>query len=369
MTVTVTLNPAATASTVIPIEVTPWALAGWAAETADFTVSGLGTGGNLTFASGDSTKTFTVDANDDTGTQLDDVELDFGTLPTGVTSPRASETYRAVIRILDDDWVIRFSLREDQPSDRRFLSSHVVNSDSAMRDFVWWLGGPDAASFRITSDNVAPNLDYGRIWLRDTAMLDPDVKLKYSFYWYYSDGAETSGVEAGCVQGSPATCRPDYRSEADMTVTHKPEISIDPPSFPANETTDAVLTLTYFMTPSSRNGTETVGFTVNDGCAGFLEFATPPPTITIDATGAGTVPVSLTPGPSTGNRPCAIVATGTRLRWGRFDTAEAPLTVNGPPPVGDPDDEEEEPESAPVLPGFAVAVLAAILLWMGRQRT
>ena len=72
-TVAVTMNPAATASMTIPITITPQG----AAAATDYTVSGL-TAGALAFASGDSRKTFTVTAAEDTDSDDETVVLGFG---------------------------------------------------------------------------------------------------------------------------------------------------------------------------------------------------------------------------------------------------------------------------------------------------
>ena len=115
------------------------------------------TSGNLTFANGDESKTFVVTANEDTEAahEIDDVELDFGTLPSGVTSSRSSQTYRAVVRILDDDFSKTVSAREDQPSDWRF-GALAAPEDPEMQTLKWWIDGPEAQYFELGTPIIEP---------------------------------------------------------------------------------------------------------------------------------------------------------------------------------------------------------------------
>ena len=92
-TVAVTMNPAATASVTIPVTITPQ---GGAAAT-DYAVSGL-TAGALAFASGDSRKTFTVTAAEDTDSDDETVVLGFGVAASMVNPPRT-----ATVTLVDDD--------------------------------------------------------------------------------------------------------------------------------------------------------------------------------------------------------------------------------------------------------------------------
>ncbi len=156
LTVTVTLTPAADREVVIPIQASGYTASGARAEAGDYTVTGL-TSGNLTFANGDESKTFVVTANEDTEAahEIDDVELDFGTLPSGVTSSRSSQTYRAVVRILDDDFSKTVSAREDQPSDWRF-GTLAAPADPEMQTLKWWIDGPEAQDFELGTPIIEP---------------------------------------------------------------------------------------------------------------------------------------------------------------------------------------------------------------------
>ena len=92
-TVAVTMNPAATASMTIPITITPQG----AAAATDYAVSGL-TAGALAFARGDSRKTFTVTAAEDTDSDDETVVLGFGVAASMVNPPRT-----ATVTLVDDD--------------------------------------------------------------------------------------------------------------------------------------------------------------------------------------------------------------------------------------------------------------------------
>ena len=85
--VTVSLSDAASATTAIPISVS--AAAG--TEITDYAVSGLGNG-LLTFGAGESSKTFTVAANDDADSAEESMELSFGRLPSGVIEGMTTTT-------------------------------------------------------------------------------------------------------------------------------------------------------------------------------------------------------------------------------------------------------------------------------------
>ena len=222
LTVTVTLSPAADRQVVIPIEVTPHTLAGVAAETADYTVTGL-TGGNLTFAIGNASKTFVVTANQDTDLVIDDVNLDFGTLPAAVTSSRASDSYRAVVRILDDDFTKTGTAREDQPSNR-FFTEVGVPKDPEGNEIIWWIDGPESRFFWVFPYTEHATHDFGFFLVRSGVVLDRAVKDRYEFFFYYSDGNETSGADPGCSPSTASACRADYRGTIVVNVTDAPEM-------------------------------------------------------------------------------------------------------------------------------------------------
>lgn len=92
--ITVHLNPASGSTVDIPIKVDGLG----PTQSSDFTVSGL-TGGNLTFNSGDTSRSFTIQANQDTDCDNQTVEITFGSLPSGV----AAESPSTATLTIDDD--------------------------------------------------------------------------------------------------------------------------------------------------------------------------------------------------------------------------------------------------------------------------
>ena len=93
--VTVTLNESAVAAVTIPITVT----AGTRTEEGDYRVSGL-SGGSVTFAIGESSRTLTVTANEDGDSADESVELGLGTLPDAVGAGTRST---ALVALADND--------------------------------------------------------------------------------------------------------------------------------------------------------------------------------------------------------------------------------------------------------------------------
>ena len=319
VTVTVTLTPAADREVVIPIAATSYMLASFPAETGDYTVTGLSSG-NLTFAVGDASKTFVVTANEDTELVVDDVRLDFGTLPSGVTSSRQSETYRAVVRILDNDFTRTGNAREDQPRDWSFTLVRV-GADPEGEDIIWWIEGPEARYFHVLPV-VQGAYVYGLFLVRPETMPDRDVKDTYEFTFYYSDGNEQSGADPGCSQTTPSNCRPDYRGTIKVNITDAPEISLDPSSVPEETATDVGVSLFGFQ------ANDMVTFSVGGQCGtdGILSLSNAP-TVTIGTVGTATAMLSLTAGAVPRDTDCEVVATGTTVLWGRVDTVETTLTV------------------------------------------
>ena len=95
VTLRVTLNRTSNQDLTIPITVMPQG----ATEADDYTVSGL-TGGTLSFASGDLSKTFMIVANEDTDSDDETIEFGFGTLLEGVSQGVMAT---ATLTIIDDD--------------------------------------------------------------------------------------------------------------------------------------------------------------------------------------------------------------------------------------------------------------------------
>ncbi|MCY4661994.1 MAG: tandem-95 repeat protein [Acidobacteria bacterium] len=341
LTVTVTLTPVADREVVIPIEVTPYPNAAWAAETTDYTVSGL-TGGNLAFAIGDASKTFVVTANHDDGLALEDVELDFGTLPDAVTSSRADETYRAVVRILDDDFSKTDTAREDQPSDRYFTFI-AVPKDPEGDELIWWIEGPESQFFSVFTFTDHATHDFGLFVVRPGVVLDRAVKDRYEFLFNYSDGNEQSGPDPGCSASTPSACRADYFGTIVVNITDAPEIALDPSSV-VEGTADNSIGVSFLGFQAA----DMVSFSVGGPCGsdGILDLGTPP-TVAIADDGTATATLSVTAGGVTRDTDCAVVATGTKEIWERVDTVEATVTVENlpePPRPEEPEPEEPDPD-------------------------
>ena len=93
VTVTVTLSTAADRALAIPIAITAGS-----AESGDYTAVGLDGSNALAFASGESSKAFTITANSDADTDDETLDLGFGTLPAKVT---AGATAAATVTIND----------------------------------------------------------------------------------------------------------------------------------------------------------------------------------------------------------------------------------------------------------------------------
>ena len=70
------------------------------AESGDHDVVGLTSSGRLTFSAGDRSKTFTIEANEDTDNDDETLDLEFGSLPSGVV---AGTTASATVTISDDE--------------------------------------------------------------------------------------------------------------------------------------------------------------------------------------------------------------------------------------------------------------------------
>ncbi len=99
VSVGVVLSPAADRAVSIPVRVT----AASGTEGGAYTVGGL-SGGRLSFTSGQSTRTFTIRANEDGDGADETVSLGLGTLPSGVsagTPARATVTLRDVVAVPD----------------------------------------------------------------------------------------------------------------------------------------------------------------------------------------------------------------------------------------------------------------------------
>ena len=122
------------------------------AESGDYSVVGL-TNGRLTFSAWAESATFTVGAEEDTDNDDETVDLDFGTLPSGVvegTTPSATVTIEEtnVPPTFNEGPRTTRSVAENTPSGAD-VGSRVTASDDDSDTLTYSLSGTDAGSFRI----------------------------------------------------------------------------------------------------------------------------------------------------------------------------------------------------------------------------
>ncbi len=180
-TVTVLLDSEADREVSIPITVTPQG----STQEADYTVSGLSTGDILTFATGDSSKSITITANQDDDTDDETVKLAFGTLPGRVSS---GDNVQAVLSITDDDEANAAPVFADGDSASREVAENspqgtaigipVAATDSDNDPLTYSLTGDDADSFDIATTT-------GQLFAK--APLDYEGKDEYSITVRVSD--------------------------------------------------------------------------------------------------------------------------------------------------------------------------------------
>ena len=95
--ITVNLSRTSSRELTIPIEV---------AQSSDYSISGLTSDDKISFSSGETSKSFTINTNEDSDCSDETVNLGFGTLPSGVSLGSPSS---ATLTIHDDDTCVRFS--------------------------------------------------------------------------------------------------------------------------------------------------------------------------------------------------------------------------------------------------------------------
>ena len=81
--------------------------------------------------------------------------------PAASRPSRSSQSYRAVVRILDDDFSKDVSARENQPSDWRF-GTLAAPQDPEMQTLKWWLGGSEAQYFELGDPIIQPPWVFAR---------------------------------------------------------------------------------------------------------------------------------------------------------------------------------------------------------------
>ena len=321
--VNVVVTPAPDRELTIPITVAPYARAGAPAEEGDYTVQGLGAGGVLTFGVGDAVETFVIRAEEDnTDNRIEDVALDCGSLPSGVTSARLDKILRALLRILDNDWKATLSKRENWPPERYFLA--LPFTDPEGDELKWWLDGPDGDDFLVEPFHQGGS-SYGLFFLGWDTVWDSDVKDTYTFIFYLSDNRDEDGDPDGGL--------PDHRGVLVVTVTPGPEIVLQPASVPAGTETEVRISLSRFLPANDQVTISVSGQCGMDGTLGVTGGGTL--SITTDGDGAANVVVPFTAGAFGGDTRCEVVAAGSVVPTGSVenDTAAATLVVLGNRPT------------------------------------
>ena len=205
VTVTVNVSPDADRSLDIPVSVD-----NDTAESSDYSVSGLA-GGKLSFASGDSSKTFTVSTVDDSDRNDETVDLSFGQLPDDVnegtqatseltindTTPVPNNNRRSARSSIggfggdiggsskpsnhapefSEGANAERSVAEDAANPSN-VGNPVTATDADGDNLTYTLEGPDAASF---------TLDSGTGQLRTAIVLDYETKASYHIIVYVYD--------------------------------------------------------------------------------------------------------------------------------------------------------------------------------------
>ena len=330
LTVTVTLTPAADREVLVPFDATPLSQTGVPADRSDYSVNTH----DVTFDIGEAEKTFIFTAHQDSDLSIDDVKLVFASLPSGVTAaPSGTHLYDAMVRMLDDDYILMVDVREDHPLDQRFTHLGPPHSPEGY-PLVHWISGPDARYFRVER-YVHTTHDLGFYYVRTDTVLDRAEKDMYEFFFHYSDGHEPTGPDPGCSEATPTNCRADYRGTIAVNVTDKPEIALDPTSMFENKDMDIDVSLLGFQ-----NG-DTVTFTVGTRCGtgglldGVLSLTTAP-TATVAADGTATTTLSVAAGSVSADTDCEVIATGTTETRGTLDADAATLRLVDTLPPGPP---------------------------------
>ena len=182
-TATVTVTLSADPERTVEVRITTTNQGG--ASAADYS----GVPATVTFNSGDTSKTITFSATQDT---LDDdgesVLLGFGTLPGGITAT-TGEAATTTVRITDDDDPVKVSfdsatytreVDENTGADQD-VGSPVTASDTQSDALTYTLGGADAASFEIASTS-------GQIQTKAGVTYDHEAKSTYTVTVTASDG-------------------------------------------------------------------------------------------------------------------------------------------------------------------------------------
>ena len=171
VSITVTMSPDTDRDVEIPVTI------GGDAETGDYEVSGL-SDGKLSFASGDSSKSFTITTEDDSDRGDETLDLEFGEFPDAVSA----ETQAAAVAAsrfppprtnrqpeFTESGLTGCSEAENSESSAN-IGTPVSATDPDGDELTYTLGGDDAASF---------NIDSSTGQLKTSAALDFEVETAY----------------------------------------------------------------------------------------------------------------------------------------------------------------------------------------------
>ena len=180
-TVSVTMNPASDRALAVPVTTDPAA--------GDFALSGLGDNGQIAFATGDSSKTFTVAATEDADSDDETVTLGFGTLPGGVS---AGTTATSAVALTDNDPATTVSIADVS----------VAEGDSGTKTVAFAVSLNASSSSNVTVDYATAD------GTATTAGGD------------YESASGTLTINAGATSGTVSvTVNGDEVDEADETFT------------------------------------------------------------------------------------------------------------------------------------------------------
>ena len=216
VTIEVTLTPAANRTVPVPIAVTAGT-----AESGDYTVSGL-TNNALSFAASDTSKTFTITANEDADNEDETVALGFGT----ITDSDLTIGQTSTLTIRDNEpqftegTTAQRSVAENTADDATIGSAVSATDANSGDTLLYSLDGTDKASFA---------LDTGTGQLKTKAALDHEDDAEYSVTVGVSDQKDIDGNADTAVDATIAVA---------ITVTDVDE----PPAAPAPPSVSAAAT-------------------------------------------------------------------------------------------------------------------------------
>ena len=175
---------------------------------------------NVTFESGDTSKTFTFAATDDAIDDDDErVKLAFGTLPTGITAGTNSET---VVSITDDDLAATVKVRFDQST-----YSATEGGDDAVVTVILDSPAKSQVEIPLTANGHGGATKDDWSGVPETVSFDTGDNSKSFTVTAFDDNVEDNGemvelgfgtLPAGFAPGSPSTARITLMNDDSMGV-------------------------------------------------------------------------------------------------------------------------------------------------------